>query len=139
MTREKRKTPLRRADTANLDDEQYRALTTGRPYFGNPFVDTAEMRAAWQANRSDLLREWITKRPGSRPFAWWLFEAVPRYGERKVVSEVWCEEYRPGWLQYGILHTNTTPANQESEAEYLQRHGLLQADEATAFYPCEYC
>jgi len=55
--------------------------------------------AMWNVVRGDELPRWIKERPGTRPYAWWCFDAPER---------------RP---------------DGESEAAYLERHGLLTAGE----------
>jgi hypothetical protein len=94
------------------------------------FVDRDMMEDAWQAHRPRLLREYIAQKPGRRPLAWWLFEGVPRYGERPVIREV-----RPEYLErereqtHGLLHTHTHLPIQEPEADFLRRHGVLSRAE----------
>lgn len=58
-------------------------------------LDRARMAMDWKRHRAHLLPEWIRERPGTRPYAWWLFDA----------PEVRSED--------------------ESERDYLERHGLL--------------
>lgn len=57
--------------------------------------------AAWRAACVDLLDAWIRERPGTRPHGWWVVEAV-EHGPR---------------------------ADDETEAQYLRRHGLLRDEE----------
>lgn len=58
--------------------------------------------AMWDEVRDQELPRWIKDRPGSRPYAWWCFDAP---------------EPRP---------------ESESEAAYLARHGLLSTVERCA-------
>jgi hypothetical protein len=116
----------RRQRYTGLDPELKRTLLYGTPFFGLP--DLEIVRQAWQEHGEDLLAEWIEERPGSRPFAWWLFEAIPKHGERRTLPG-FPEEYRDNWLTFDILHTDVFPAMQESEEEYLDRHGLLSVEE----------
>ena len=118
----------RRADLSHLDANQRRALETGDPYFP---MDDRELAALWTAHRAEMLAEWITSRPGTRPFAWWKFEGVPQYGER-LTTQRWTREHerhRERWTTGGILHTHCRPSLQESEPAYLFRHGLLATEE----------
>jgi len=55
-------------------------LRVGHDYFGDAFgngdsFDEAFAREAWEQYRDQILAEWITKRPGTRPWAWWEFDA----------------------------------------------------------------
>jgi len=89
------------------------------------------MRDAWQGSRDAILDEWLPEHPGERPFAMWLFELVPRYGERQTTRH-WTpehEHFRERWQLFGILHTNALPPLQEHEWEFLQRCELLTPEE----------
>jgi hypothetical protein len=59
-------------------------------------------RALWERHRDGLLSEWIARHPGSRPPAWWAFDA-------------------PGPQPDG-----------ESEVQYLHRLGSIDVDELKA-------
>src|SRR5262249_10521105 len=84
-----------------------------------------QMRDAWTQHRERLMREFVAANPGRRPFAWWLFEGVPRFGERPVIREV-----RPEYLEreraetHGRLHTPTHPPLPEPEADVLHPQGV---------------
>jgi hypothetical protein len=56
-------------------------------------------RVLWAERRGEILTDWIKTRPGTRPWAWWTFDAP---------------EDRP---------------EGESEAGYLRRHGFLTPGE----------
>ena len=45
------------------------------------FWDEPERGHDWQAVKDDILADWIEKRPGTRPHAWWLYDA-PRWGRK---------------------------------------------------------
>jgi hypothetical protein len=40
--------------------------------------DDEAIRAAWAALQSTIMPAWIQRRPGTRPWAWWKFEAPER-------------------------------------------------------------
>lgn len=87
-------------------------------------------REAWDYYRDRIREPFIKANPGKRPYAEWVFELVPAYGERRIIRENTLD--REAWTQWGILHTNTIPPIQEPERDYLERHGLLTADERIA-------
>jgi hypothetical protein len=41
-------------------------------------TDFDAMRKAWELMRADLLAKWIREKPGTRPYAWWKFDAPER-------------------------------------------------------------
>jgi len=100
------------------------------PMFG--FASENEMREAWEIHRDELRDEWRRENPpATRCFAEWLFELVPAYGERRT-TPLWdrtSAQYADNWRIHGILHLETTPPAQESQAAYLARNGELDADE----------
>ena len=131
-TNRRYRTRKRKADVHELDISRERILLYGRGFaFISDFADTDEMQRAWQLHREEIRAKWAAENlPGTRCFAEWLFEIVPRFGER-ATTEFWTDEHerhRENWLLHGILHVHTIPPIQEPEAEYLARHGLL--DEA---------
>jgi hypothetical protein len=113
----------RRQRYIGLTPDLKRALLHGRAFVQQPTIEI--LRQAWQQHGDDLRAEWISQHPGTRPFAEWLFDLIPRYGERRIVDPRFRPEYRQAWLRYGILHTHTFPPNQEPEIDYLRRHQLL--------------
>jgi hypothetical protein len=62
----------------------------------SPFFKVKDL---WEANRAEILAEYIADNPGSRPSLWWTYDAL--------------EE----------------PDGSETEAMYLKRHGLLMPGE----------
>jgi hypothetical protein len=93
---------------------------------------------AWGELREQILGEWIAKHPGTRPRAFWVYDA-PRSAsdpdepeQRRQVGGAG----RPacagsgfglplGWEDFDA----SNPPVFESEASYLERHGLLSAEE----------
>lgn len=80
-------------------------LLAGLGYFdyqapeGVDQCDTPRMANDWKRHGDSILSEWITQRPGTRPYAWWKFDAPePR-------------------------------DDSDSEYQYLVRHGLLTEKE----------
>lgn len=136
MVRRIRRFITRRADASHLTPDQRQQIERGDSYFGG-FGTIEHFQAAWDEQGEELTATWMKERPGSRPFAWWLLEGVPVHGERKTTA-YWTAEHqlnRDAWLTWGILHTETRPPLQESEAEYLNRHGLLSRVEKRAIGP----
>jgi hypothetical protein len=121
-------------------------------------VDDAAVRAAWAALRDDLLRDWIRECPGTRPWAWWKHDApkakapeIPKWHLSEMV-----EPRRriggagaPSWEKYPAILPYYTcgipdswegidkadPPTFESEASYLDRHGLLSETERKVLPP----
>src|SRR5579875_2289930 len=61
--------------------------------FGGDIDAIDAMREAWELHREVLLAAWIADHPCTRPFAWWLFEGVPKYGERAITDKRFASEY----------------------------------------------
>ena len=85
------------------------------------------MEAAWWELRDELLPTWIEQHPGTRPYAWWRFEAPD---SRRQVS--------PGAESIGPADWFGCPSSFramphdemfETEGEYLDRLGLLTPHE----------
>ncbi|MCX7428868.1 MAG: hypothetical protein NTW96_24985 [Planctomycetia bacterium] len=136
-----RKQRQHRQDLLTLNSSQEAVLRYGRPFFhtgGGSFASIEDLAAAWEIHGERILAEWKdSHEAGTRPFAMWAVELVPNYGPRTTTPRFeellhqYPRVYGSGgdWHHFGILHTNTTPAFQESEAEYLERHSLLSFDE----------
>jgi hypothetical protein len=126
----------RRADLAELTSEQERQLLHGAAFIvPYPFRTLDEMRPAWEIHRDRLRGKWAAEQPvGTRCFAEWAFELIPKFGERRAT-----ECYRPEHQEHGqqlltmgILHTSSWPEMQEPEHEYLFRNGVIDAAEYAA-------
>jgi len=97
----RRRTPSRRG-TVELDhwyDLEFR--------FGPAFRDRGTIEDAWNAFGEEFLANYINHNPGSRPWAWWTFEA------------------------------KHPAAESETTAEYLTRHKLWTRGERTRFEAME--
>ncbi len=92
----------------------------------------AFVRGIWQRARPALLVRFVAQRPGTRPFAWWAFDAPePRRklgGSGQTWSELGC--YKPEFV-FGIEELDPRTINRrdlpryESQPAYLKRLGLL--------------
>jgi hypothetical protein len=130
-TNRRRTKPNRRQQVRELGPDLKRHLLYGY-FFQEGFQDLQAMRGWWREVRAAVLPAWVKQLPCTRPFAWWLFEGVPRHGERLLVDPF--PEWAPNLKQerqrhFGILHSHYLPPLQESEGVYLQRHRLLAAAE----------
>lgn len=124
--------PERRETFRGLTDEVRRCLEFGRGYLEQPSIDV--LREAWAYYGDAITVEWIEQQPGTRPFGWWLFYGVPKYGERRT-TQWWkpChEEYRANHCKYLILDTHYFPRCQEHERDYLRRNGEITDEEFAA-------
>jgi hypothetical protein len=105
-------------------------------------------RALWEQRRDELLDYWLADpaRLGTRPAAWWRFESTePRRqlgGRGPLLTERYPNMSAP--LDHGMPLffeiDERDPPRFESEAAFLDRHGLLGAAErrrldASAFSP----
>ncbi|MHB8864458.1 MAG: hypothetical protein ACYC6N_18800 [Pirellulaceae bacterium] len=130
MTRYNGRGPARRPDVTGLDPDQRQEIETGWGFF-DPFCGSREIfERCWKIHREEVLNAWITRFPRTRPFAWWLFDAIPKHGERQTTN-AWTAEHeanRAAWMRWGILHTGVHGL-QETEESYLRRNDLLTADE----------
>lgn len=97
------KRPMRRPVTqaAGLDNDCRDVLLTGLSYgFTGYFGDAsdpqieARMREDWETHREELVADWITSNPGSRPWAWWEFDAPEG---RRVSDGTFDRQHRVRW------------------------------------------
>jgi hypothetical protein len=110
-------------------------LLNGRGYFAHLELSDEDFPEAWELHRDALRAEWAANNPpGTRCFAEWLLEIVPKFGERPT-NEYWTpmhEHYRNNWLTRGILHLDDGMGMQEPEHEFLFRHGIVDQAECEA-------
>ena len=129
------------------------ALVAGHFY---PFVefcteeDEASQRALWEVLRDDILAQHVKAQPGTRPWAFWIFETTERrrcWGYdtvedfladrrgKRIDLAARLEEYPVGARTprkanyFGMLGVQPGLCVYESEADYLERHGLLGEEE----------
>lgn len=95
----------RRGNIQNLTGPQLDSLLHGHDFFQDAFKDDAERREAWELHRADLMAYWLQDLdewlsagnvnrfghpspdgPGTRPAAWWNYDAPaePLEGETEV-------------------------------------------------------
>jgi hypothetical protein len=43
--------------------------------YGPEGVVKLTLRQAWEENREDVVAEWVKRKPGTRPSAWWKWDA----------------------------------------------------------------
>jgi hypothetical protein len=95
-----------------LNLEQYLELLLGPTEGASAFADDAARQAAWREHAPELL---VLVSPGSRPWAWWQYEApepvLPRESE--------------------IAYLERCRVLTENERQSLERVGLYPASQAT--------
>ncbi len=119
------------------------------------------VRSAWESLRDELLPAWVEEHPGTRPWGWWKHDApkakVPGIPEWHLPEMVEPRKQiggtgAPPWEEYPAIlpyYTLGLPDSLEgidpedlprfeSEASYLDRHGLLSAAERKALPPYAY-
>lgn len=106
---------------------------TGR--FG-PFPDRTSYARAWARTKASILRRWIAAHPGTRPAAWWEFEAPKAKRQRlggtgsPAIPGDTSLRGQPRWFRED--YSRTDPPRYETDAAYLERLGLLTPGERTA-------
>jgi hypothetical protein len=143
----KRRQPRRRGE--GLTEYHREFLRSGQlwdhfrlGHINDPLLTEDEWREAWEELRDDILPAWIEARPGTRPFAWWRFDAPERrrctngvhpfddpLQREKLDALVRKHPCGCGALAYelnfGVPRLTTWTAAYETEGEYLLRLGLL--------------
>lgn len=102
----------------------------------------AKLITMWRAYGAEIVADWILEHPGSRPWAWWRWDAteprrVVRGAELLLKTEPPCEWH---WREnFGALKfVESRPPGflglpeLEGEGAYLRRLGLLRAGERPA-------
>ena len=90
---------------------------------------STELAAAWERLRTVIVVDWIRERPGTRPWAWWAFDAPePRRqisgGPTRDGDGLWCG-MPPCWGAEQFAE----PPTFETEWEFLQRLKLFETGE----------
>ncbi len=109
-------------------------------------IDDEKVKAAWESVGADLVAECVKRSPGTRPWAWWRFDAPEtrkRLGGRGTLRnkialldfgmpKLGLNWIIPADVRVGINAIPVDPANPpsfESSANYLRRLGLLASGE----------
>lgn len=101
----------------------------------------ADMQRVWDSVKKGLLAHWIRHHPGTRPWAWWQFEAPEKHrrilsgpGYRSLAPDSpCCETMKRTAIRFGVCALLGPEAEWknicESEWAYLKRLGLLTEEE----------
>ena len=154
MPRVRRRVKERRA---SVTTDHVHQLLTGRFWFdgfirpGNRDGCDDEMRPVWAALRDDLLQQWIQLYPGSRPYAWWRFDApdlrrrtdggvhpfddpahVERVASIKAEYPNGLDLMKTAWGLPSCVGPDQIGVDYDSDIEYLVRLGLMSDEEREA-------
>ncbi len=126
--------------------------------------DRDRLKRLWADQAKNIIQAWITERPGTRPWAWWEFDApVMQNIKRRWKGTFfmrWLKETRrqvsgqgvtswenyPAWIPRYFLGApldwdsidEDDPPIFESEATYLDRFGLLSKSEKAKISPADF-
>lgn len=117
-----------RRNIARLSVEQEAHLLVGRMLGDSldaTFGDDATRRRAWDLHRERLIAEHVREFPGTRPHAWWLYEAPPTHRPRE--SSVGFDE-RPVLEALGVLADNERTALAALDAKRAQFVSVADLD-----------
>jgi hypothetical protein len=78
------------------------------------------LKELWETFRDTILPTWITSKPRTRPYAWWMFDS-PEPRRRNLVG------FEPSDKPEDAFHSE--PGYYETEREYLARHAMLTVEE----------
>jgi hypothetical protein len=140
---------------ADVDGWDVLAVTS--PNWHKGMLGNPSRHDYWRSVEGEVLPQWISANPGTRPAAWWMFDAprwehpnlAPRLRRdssaprRILVDGVPTEPEAPGMIVTTLFKGTYAPApwskrwdgeqlvelEVETEASYLRRHGLLTAAE----------
>jgi hypothetical protein len=132
QTRRKR----RRQDPQRLNKDTLYELCKGMPFIEG-FASIEVMADTWDYFADEVLELWVQHYPGTRPHAWWVFDA-PEH--RRIVDQPPFEIPPPavGWSERGRRRLyglpNVPDGCLEPQETFLRRHGLLSAEEEAAMH-----
>lgn len=133
---------------------EFDAYYTGADWVYHTALDPDPVKLEWSIARKKILSSWIDEHPGTRPYAWWCFDApgirqrvggtgtpkheVLKYAPAFVfgIPRYWITAQDTGILGRAVhkgkpLDINDPPLF-ESQAAYLERNGLLSEIEKAA-------
>lgn len=88
-------------------------------------ADAAMARQWWQQYRDTILTAWMASAPGTRPFAWWTFDAPEPL--RHHTGDLPNQSLVP---EFGMTGQSSDAGPiWESQRSYLARHGLISPEE----------
>jgi hypothetical protein len=100
------------------------------------------LEPAWREFRGPILAAWAAARPGSRPWAWWRWDATEPRRCLVGASLLWAQDVEWQWRQsFGVREFRRVPTLEDSrmvvecEAAYLKRLQLLTRQERQALAP----
>jgi len=111
------------------------------------FINGDQWDALWREHRADVLEDWIASNPGTRPWAWWQYDATePRLVirgadllvPRKAPTDwawVWRENFGVPAMRQARPAGCTLLPLVEAEASYLERLTLFVPDERERLTP----
>lgn len=92
-------------------------------YFGSGLLKFQGTKELWDNYKADILKQWIEKKPCSRPERWWDFDAPE--AKLKIAGSSTQKDNSPPWSKSSIPDRPCF----ESEAQYLMRLNLLTTAE----------
>jgi hypothetical protein len=116
----------------------------------------AQLKRLWESIREEVLADWTSEKPGTRPPGWWEFDSPgPRQrvggtGNTQAAARGVSDVYACGMPLYWIDDTYakhypgavavdaTDPPRFEAEATYLKRLGLLAPGELKLLTPADF-
>jgi hypothetical protein len=111
---------------------------------GKLHISSAE--EAWEELRDELLPRFVLEHPGTRPWAWWRFDAPEPTRQLfggydaflKSIPPLLIDEildWGTGWYVSVGINEMADPPVVETQAGFLERHGLLTEPELDALGP----
>jgi len=133
------KRQLKKKRIKELDDWDKQGFISGH-FFGKPFDDGKDselIRDTWFTFREFLFDEQVKERPGTRPWAWWEFEAKePRKqikGDPEIRQSMDFGILDKNKLWFGVPCIGVPPDYQfETQFDYLKRLNLLLKGEESS-------
>jgi hypothetical protein len=130
----------RRRRTNKCHEWHLHQLATGHCYVaGIAFDDDMEaMKEAWEHLRERIMEVWKVEFAGTRPYAWWQFEAIEYRQRVDGKPHPFDNPEREDMQLYMgkprmMIGKDDFMAEYEGELEYLLRLGLVEADEVKRF------